>query len=172
MELTRELALRLLSYDRATGRLHWRERDPDLFEDKKISAASAANIWNAKYAGKLAFDSVNGDGYRTGSFRKKEYRAHRVIFLMMTGRWPEEVFHLNKNRADNRWDNLRERRGDLDWRVVDLAQASRAGFDLSEKASKAAEDEIADLKKLNAKLARRNRKLAKMVKDLAGQLGQ
>jgi len=39
----------------------------------------------------------------------KEYFAHRLIWVWMTGRWPEkEIDHINENPSDNRWSNLRE----------------------------------------------------------------
>lgn len=47
-------------------------------------------------------------GYRLIQFEGKQHYAHRLAFLYMMGRWPLQVDHINGQRDDNRWDNLRE----------------------------------------------------------------
>lgn len=48
-------------------------------------------------------------GYRRVSVGRVRYMAHRVVWLMATGKWPEEMLdHINGVRADNRLANLRE----------------------------------------------------------------
>ena len=34
--------------------------------------------------------------------------AHRFAWLFMTGKWPTEIDHINGDRSDNRWENLRK----------------------------------------------------------------
>lgn len=46
-------------------------------------------------------------GYLSVCVGKTQYLAHRVIYLMMTGNWPEHIDHINHIKHDNRWDNLR-----------------------------------------------------------------
>src|SRR5215475_3424029 len=49
------------------------------------------------------------DGYRYVCFDYNELLVHRVIWLLMTGKWPKsQIDHKNGIRDDNRWNNLRE----------------------------------------------------------------
>ncbi len=51
---------------------------------------------------------VQPTGYKCIGLLGKRYLAHRLAFLYMEGVFPkDEVDHLDHNRADNRWANLR-----------------------------------------------------------------
>lgn len=87
-----------------TGRLFWLPRPPSRF-----STVHACNAWNARFAGREAFTSHSSDGYLVGSYGGRQYRAHRIVWLLVTGRWPKaEIDHINGARDDNRLENLRE----------------------------------------------------------------
>ena len=48
------------------------------------------------------------DGYGQVYFQGKHHLSHRVCWFLMTGGWPEnEIDHVNHDRMDNRWFNLR-----------------------------------------------------------------
>jgi hypothetical protein len=40
-------------------------------------------------------------------FNGKTHPVHRLIFIYMTGECPQFVDHINGQRSDNRWANLR-----------------------------------------------------------------
>lgn len=49
------------------------------------------------------------NGYIQVRINNVRYYCHRLAFLYMNGYIPEfEVDHINHNRSDNRWENLRE----------------------------------------------------------------
>lgn len=93
-ELTQERVRELLWYDPETGVLTWRER---------INSIGRRFPWSSKPAGR-----INPRGYVVVRIGHKVYRAHRVIWLGMTGELPPEVDHKDDlNKSNNRWTNLR-----------------------------------------------------------------
>ena len=83
--------------------------------------------WNAK-AGDLA-GGLNTDGYMQVEIASKKYLLHRIIWLWVTGRWPEpEVDHENHIHGDNRWENLRETSHLENGRNQSLRKDSMTGF--------------------------------------------
>lgn len=92
----------VLRYDPESGKLFWRDRGREFFETQR-----AFSTWNARYAGLEAFTSVK-EGYRIGTVFGVKMRAHRVIWAMLHGEWPEaDIDHANGDRSDNRLCNLR-----------------------------------------------------------------
>jgi len=90
-----------LSYNPVTGILIWLPRPTSHF-----SKPWHADRWNRRYAGQSA-GLVDGIGYRILTLDDVPYKAHRIIWKMMTGEEPEVTDHVNRVRDDNRWDNLR-----------------------------------------------------------------
>ncbi len=58
-----------------------------------------------KKTGKIIKSPTNG--YFRAAINKKNYLAHRIIFMMHHGFVPTIIDHINGNRSDNRIDNLR-----------------------------------------------------------------
>lgn len=106
--VTAETLRRLLNYDAETGRLTWRARAEEFFNEGRYSAARAAASWNKKHAGKPAFTAHDAHGYLFGRILGANYKAHRVAWAIVYGDWPnDQIDHVNHIRDDNRLTNLR-----------------------------------------------------------------
>ncbi len=58
-------------------------------------------------AGSIA-GSLHSSGYIHIKIKNRSYKAHRLAWLYVTGKWPrEDVEHRNRCKNDNRWRNLR-----------------------------------------------------------------
>lgn len=93
--ITQQYLKERLTYNPATGNFIWRHCN-----ELPVS-------WNTKYANNLA-GSINRSGYITIALNNKAFFAHRLAWLFCYGYFPVEVDHINRDKADNRLENLRE----------------------------------------------------------------
>jgi len=81
----------LLHYDPSTGIFTWLQST-----NRKIKLGDIAG-------------SLGPQGYIRIRFDGTYYQAHRLAFLYMTGRWPNEMIdHIDTVKHNNKWENLRE----------------------------------------------------------------
>lgn len=53
--------------------------------------------------------SFDKDGYLIIKIKGKQFKAHRIVWLLHYGHFPKmEIDHINRIRTDNRIENLRE----------------------------------------------------------------
>lgn len=52
------------------------------------------------------------DGFRRVMIDGRLYHSERIIWKLMTGEDPADILHINGNRSDNRWCNLKRVRHD------------------------------------------------------------
>lgn len=124
-----EVLRNVLRYDVKTGMLFWRQRPVEMFAGGTYSADRACRTWNAKHAGKPALVAVNAYGYLYGNVFRQKVRAHRAIWALVFGVWPEgEVDHRNGDPKDNRLENLRLATPAQNSRNQKLSAANTSGY--------------------------------------------
>ena len=106
---TAEILKELLQYDPLTGTLTWLERKPHHYLGCKYSPEWMANNYNARFAGKEAFKTIDRYGYRHGTVLGSRQKAHRVCYAIYHGKWPDgQIDHIDGNRLNNCIYNLRD----------------------------------------------------------------
>jgi hypothetical protein len=105
----------VFSYDSSSGDLYWKFR-----EDRDCQ-------WNGKWAGKKA-GYVALSGYVLVRINRKNYKAHRIIWAIVHGRWPEnEIDHIDNITSNNRLENLREATPQENRRNIGLRRNNMSG---------------------------------------------
>lgn len=88
---TAELVRELLDYNPDTGVVTW-----------KVKHSAMGKI------GKIIGENKTGN-YRVVCLYGKQYKLHRIIWLIVYGKWPTQfIDHINGIKGDNRLINLRE----------------------------------------------------------------
>lgn len=72
---------------------------------------------------------INKQGYIRLKINNIEYKAHRLVWLYMTGEMPKEfIDHINGVKTDNRWCNLREATNAENNRNTGLPPTNTSGY--------------------------------------------
>jgi hypothetical protein len=88
--ITAERAREVFNYEPLTGVLLWR-----------ISTGKRVHVGDE--AGHIS------EGYRRVNIDGRSYRAHNIIWLIMTGKWPLRIIdHRDLDGTNNVWLNLRQ----------------------------------------------------------------
>lgn len=107
--LTQEKLKQLLSYDPRTGVFLWRVWRPN-----GVKVGDVAGF-------------VSASGYLKIKVEGHPYYAARLAWFYMTGRWPKEMIdHVDQDKLNNQWSNLREA-----WRSQNIAHKrgwAKSGF--------------------------------------------
>lgn len=88
--LTADRLKELLNYNPDTGVFIWAKNR------RKRKRGEVSGSWHK-------------DGYRKIKVDGRDYQAHRLAWLYVTGEWPQfTIDHIDGNRGNNVWRNLRD----------------------------------------------------------------
>jgi hypothetical protein len=110
MSLSNEDVRELFYYNEDTGVLLWR------------------NHRNAKARAGSAVGSIHRTGYRITMINKKNYAVHLLIWQFVYEEIPNQIDHINGNKADNRLCNLRACNASENGRNKRLQSNNSTGF--------------------------------------------
>jgi hypothetical protein len=104
----------LIDYDPSTGAFQWKARSNAYFDKRRIGRSVGA---------------VSNKGYLRITINKKRYLAHRLAILIQEGEWPQgEVDHINGEKTDNRYANLRVASRHENMQNTKLFAANSSGY--------------------------------------------
>ncbi|MDD4242820.1 MAG: HNH endonuclease [Bacilli bacterium] len=87
--LTQNNLKEIILYEPLTGLFYWK-------------------VWKSGRRMHIPIGTKTGSGYLVTTINYKQYSLHRLAFLYMEGAFPpEQVDHIDNNKLNNCWDNLR-----------------------------------------------------------------
>lgn len=91
VHFTADVARQFLDYDPSTGVFTRKKNTGKKFKTGTVTGHAMTN------------------GYILITLFYKQYLAHRLAWLIMTGEWPKhQIDHIDRDRSNNKWSNLRE----------------------------------------------------------------
>jgi len=107
-----------ISYDQATGvltRLAFTDEAGRFWKERPVRVVTAPDKAGRRYL------QISLFGY--------PYLVHRVVYLIVTGRWPRrDIDHVNGDVTDNRWSNLRPASRSQNCANRGAAPSNRSGY--------------------------------------------
>lgn len=112
-----------VTYNPETGIITWNFREELTGHDK---------MFNSRFAGHEC-GSIDSHGYRVISFKHEgkshNIKAHRLAWLITYGYMAEShIDHVNRNRKDNRIDNLRDVHPSTNQRNMSMMRTNKSGI--------------------------------------------
>jgi len=143
---SKEVLDQVLKYVPETGEFFWRPRPVSMFNSgnqvgkRNLSTGPRAGIggcgarppswsaaqWNSRWAGKPA-STLKPDGYRYVHFNYRTELAHRIAYKIMTGLDAVEIDHIDGDRSNNKWCNLKNGTRSDNLRNVRLKRSNTSG---------------------------------------------
>lgn len=86
-----------------------------IIEYKPESGLLFSKVARHKISAGELLGGIGKDGYEQIFIYGRNYRVHRLVWFYMTSEWPaQQVDHINRDRQDNRWCNLRHSSGNME----------------------------------------------------------
>lgn len=102
--LSIEQIAEVIRMDAASGLLFWKDRPRAMFRRE-----CDYRNWNANKADSEAMISLDHEGYKSGEILGQRHLAHRVVWALAHGSWPEKTIdHIDGDKTNNRIGNLRD----------------------------------------------------------------
>lgn len=106
--LSKEQLLEIFEYK--DGELYWKTHTGNRYKTNKIAGY------------------LHPSGYKYTGVLGKRYKNHRIIWMMHYGFLPKEIDHIDRNKQNNRIENLRESNRVLNMQNVDMRKNNSSGF--------------------------------------------